>query len=385
MSEPTGASPRAASSDAGLLLTGRLEETSFADLMKSLGRSRETALVTLSRETVRKTVYVQEGRVIFAQSSDPDERLGETMLRDGMISVDQYDESVKLIRPGKRQGTILVELGYVTPAELVKGVKSQVEHVVLNLFTWRTGEYRIEIREFDTRDIITLNISTENLIYAGVKRGAGWSQVLRGVGGTLDTVLDRAPDADTRLYKLDLTDDEAHVYSLANGRLSIAQIAAMSYMSNFDTCVTLYGLTCCGILNVVSSKDAESLFREQVAEFEIIEIRDRVDAFNDILRLACEQVAPHVGARMKAFLDECMAEVIDEHYDALREVEISTYEIDPDLVIENVREVDAGSRRRVVEEALAAVLSTLLLKVRLEVSAELEQQLAQQASAMRRK
>jgi hypothetical protein len=385
VSEPTGASPRAASSDAGLLLTGRLEETSFADLMKSLGRSRETALVTLSRETVRKTVYVQEGRVIFAQSSDPDERLGETMLRDGMISVDQYDESVKLIRPGKRQGTILVELGYVTPAELVKGVKSQVEHVVLNLFTWRTGEYRIEIREFDTRDIITLNISTENLIYAGVKRGAGWSQVLRGVGGTLDTVLDRAPDADTRLYKLDLTDDEAHVYSLANGRLSIAQIAAMSYMSNFDTCVTLYGLTCCGILNVVSSKDAESLFREQVAEFEIIEIRDRVDAFNDILRLACEQVAPHVGARMKAFLDECMAEVIDEHYDALREVEISTYEIDPDLVIENVREVDAGSRRRVVEEALAAVLSTLLLKVRLEVSAELEQQLAQQASAMRRK
>ena len=43
-----------------------------------------------------------------------------------------------------------------------------------------------EIREFDTRDIITLNISTENIVFSGIKRGAGWSQVLRGLGGTLD-------------------------------------------------------------------------------------------------------------------------------------------------------------------------------------------------------
>ena len=369
--------------DVGLLLVGRVAESSFADLMKSLGKSRETALVTLSRDGIHKTVYVQEGRIVFASSTDADDRLGECMLAEGTIGVDQYAQSSELIKPGKRQGTILVELGYITPTELVKGVKSHVEHVVLDLFSWRTGEYRIEIREFDNRDIITLNISTENLVFNGIKRHAGWSQVLRGLGGTLDTVLDRAPDADTRLYKLDLTDDEAHVYSLANGRLSVSQACAMSYLSNHDTCVTLWGLTCCGILNVVSSRDAESLFREQVAEFELVEIKDMVEAFNNLLAPACEKVDELVGAGSKAFLVQVLADVLDEHYDVFRDVDVSRQSVDPDLVIENVADVDPGRRRRLVERALDDFVIALLLKVRLEVSPEAEQDLAAMISRLK--
>jgi len=367
-----------------LVLTGRVEESGFADLMKSLVRSRETALLTLAREKITKTVYVLEGRIIFATSTDPDERLGESMLREGTITIEQYEESGRLIRPGKRQGTILVELGYITPNELVKGVKAQVEAVVLNLFRWRSGDYRIEIRELDTRDIITLNISTENLIFSGIKQGAGWSQVLRGLGGSLETVLDRAPDADTRLYKLDLTDDEAHVYSLANGRLAVAQIVAMSYLSSYQTCVTLCGLVSCGILNVVSSKDAESLFREQVAEFELIELRDMVESFNRALHAACDRIAAAAGAeRLGQLLDGALSEVIDQHYDVLHDVALGSREIEPDLVIENVSVVEAGRRRALVEAALDDLLVALLLAVKLEVSPELERDIAREASRLR--
>lgn len=379
-SSPGGADATGTSRE-GLILSGRLEESSFADLMKSLGRSGETALVTASREGVTKTVYVLDGRIIFARSTDPDERLGECMLRDGTITIEQYEESVRRIRPGKRQGTILVELGYITPNELVRGVKSQVEQVVMSLFRWRTGDYEIEISDLDTADIITLNISTENLIFNGIKRGAGWSQVLRGLGGSLETVLDRAPDADSRLYKLDFSDDEAHVYSLANGRLSVAQICAMSYLSNHDTCVVLWGLTCCGMLNPVSSKDAESLFRQQVAEFEIIEIRDRIEEFNGLLRDVRDRIVEEAGDTVaRELLEKALAEVLDEHYDVFREVDATSGEVDPDLVVENVSAVDAGRRRRLVQEALEQLLVALLLGVRLGVSAELEETLARQVS-----
>lgn len=366
----------------GLVLTGRLEESSFPDLMRTLIRSRETAVLQLSHEAISKKVNVQKGRIVFASSTDPDDRLGECMLREGMISVAQYDESVKQIRPGRRQGTILVELGYITPAELVKGVKLQVEHVVASLFTWRSGDYRMEMQEFDTRDIIQLNISTENLIFNGVKHGAGWSQVLRGLGGSMDVVLDRAPDADSRLYKLDLTDDEAHVYSLANGRLSVAQICAMSYLHDYATAVTLWGLVCCGIVNLVSSKDAESLFREQVAEFELIEVRDKIVAFNQVLRAAAERIRPHVPD-LKEFLGQVFADVLDEHYDVLRDVDLAGAEVDPDLVEENLVDVDAGRRRRLVERALDDVLVALLLKVKLEVNADLERELSREVTSMR--
>lgn len=367
--------------DDDLVITGRLEESSFADLLTSLSRSRETARVILRREGMEKVVHVLDGRIVFASSSDPDERLGESLLREGGITIEQYEHSARLIRPGRRQGTILVELGYITPNELVKGVKAQVEHVVAGLFRWRAGDYRIEIGEFDQRDMITLNISTENLVFSGIKAGAGWSQVMRGLGGSLETVLDRCEGADTRLYKLDLSDEEAHVYQLAGGRLNVAQLCAMSYSSNYDTCLTLWALVCCGILRVVTSKDAESLFREQVAEFELHEIRDVVADANARLATATRRLESEIGSRrVSAFLEEALAEVIDEHHDVLRDLDVASGSIDPDLVVENALAIEAGLRKDLVEGAMRDLVISLLLRVRLEVSAELEQEIARDVS-----
>ena len=91
MSEERVGAEAPSADEEGLVLTGRLEESSFADLMKSLVKSRETAVLSLNHEAIGKTVFVQEGRIVFASSSDADDRLGECLLRAGMIGIDQYD------------------------------------------------------------------------------------------------------------------------------------------------------------------------------------------------------------------------------------------------------------------------------------------------------
>jgi hypothetical protein len=339
-----------------MTLSGRVEDHGLADILRNLIRSRDTAFVTMEREGVRKAVHVQLGRIVFAQSGDKDDRLGECLLREGMISVEQYEESGRLIRPGKRQGTILVELGYITPGELVKGVKLQVEHVVSDLLSWRQGAYRMSMRELELRDIITLNISTENLLFHGIKRGAGWSQVMRGLGGTLDSVLERAQDSDTRLYKLDLSEDESHVVSLVNGRLSAAQICSMSYLSNHDTCLALFALSCCGVVEVGHPRDPETLFREQVTEAELQEVRDLVAGMNDALQRA----TPHLhAAGITGPQAQSALERLDEHWDVLRQVQLTQGRIDAQVVVENVRDVEPGARRALVERALAALRRSL--------------------------
>jgi len=350
------------SPETGLVLTGRLEEAAFADVMRSLLISRDTGLITCTSEQLTKTVHVQEGRIVFAQSSDRDDRLGEVLLREGMISVEQYELSGKLIRPGKRQGTILVELGYVTPQELVKGVRLQVEGIVLDLLRWRSGAYRIEMRDFETKDIITLNISTENLLFTGIKRGAGWSQVLRGLGGTLDSVLERSPDAESRLYKLDLSEDESHAWSLVNGRLSVAQICAMSYVSNFETCVTLQALTCCGLVHVGQPRDPETQMREQIVEMEREDVRSIVEGFNQAMSVALPVLQAQVGPHAGEILDAALDDVFDEHWDALRELRLSAGALDASVVVENVADVEPGNRRRVVERAMAALREAVLAR-----------------------
>lgn len=354
----------------GMSLTGRIEDHSFADIMRNLLRSRDTGLVSLFREKAAKAVHVQQGRIVFAQSSDPDDRLGECLLREGMISVEQYEQSGRLIRPGKRQGTILVELGYVTPTELVKGVKLQVEHVVTDLLSWRQGAYRIDMRELESRDILTLNISTENVLFQGVKRGSGWSQVVRGLGGTLDSVLERTSDFDAKLYKLDLTEDESHVVSLVNGRLSAAQICSMSYLSNHDTCLVLHGLACCGLIEPGRTRDPESLFREQVADMETEELRALIESFDRGLMALRPVLTAAVGDRAGELLEAAAATLLDEHWDVLRETRLTHGRLDARLVQENVAAVEPDRRRDVVVRALNALRGAICAAVGREEGAE---------------
>ena len=81
--------------DEGLILRGSLEETSIPELLKSVLGSGETGVLTFRKGTLTKSVHLHLGRVVYARSSDPDERLGEDLLLRGKITVRQYLEASK--------------------------------------------------------------------------------------------------------------------------------------------------------------------------------------------------------------------------------------------------------------------------------------------------
>ena len=76
--------------------------------MKRLGW---TGTVELHRGRVDTSVQVTGGRIVFASSTNRDERLGELLLRRDKITLPQYYDASKAIRKGKRLGTVLVEQG----------------------------------------------------------------------------------------------------------------------------------------------------------------------------------------------------------------------------------------------------------------------------------
>jgi hypothetical protein len=63
------------------------------------------------------------------------------LLRKGLISYRDLEESVRGIRAGRRQGTILVERGAIRSRDLVQGVTEQVQEIVYSLFLWQDGLY----------------------------------------------------------------------------------------------------------------------------------------------------------------------------------------------------------------------------------------------------
>jgi S-DNA-T family DNA segregation ATPase FtsK/SpoIIIE len=165
------------------LVAGRLEGMSVPDLMWLLCRRRVTGVLHLVRPAVAKKVYFQDGRIIFAVSSDPNERLGEMLLRDGLVGLEELEGAVANLHLGKRLGTLLVEMGHLRPDDLVRGVVSQVRGIVLELFTWEEGAYRLDEGPLPTQEVITLGMKTGEILLQGIRRIRSFARIRRSVGG----------------------------------------------------------------------------------------------------------------------------------------------------------------------------------------------------------
>ena len=149
-----------------------LKKFHFPQILVDLHRNRTTGTLTVVIPAgATKKVYLDRGNAVFASSTDEDDRLGETLIKLGKITFEQYDRSVELLKEtGKRQGTILVELGYLTPKDLVLGVKSQVREIIYSLFEVEDAEYEFDEGQLPNREVITLQMSMGNLVYEGMKR-----------------------------------------------------------------------------------------------------------------------------------------------------------------------------------------------------------------------
>lgn len=136
-------------------------------LALSFQRKESGALIVQAGE-IRKNIYFDGGSVIFATSNDRNDRLGEMLIRRGVISVQDFLKASSQVVPGKRFGTILIEMSLLTPEQLVWAVKEQVKEIIFSLFGELFVSYRFEAGAQAGNEVITLNINTPELIRQGI-------------------------------------------------------------------------------------------------------------------------------------------------------------------------------------------------------------------------
>jgi hypothetical protein len=117
-----------------------------------------------------KSVYLHRGEVVFASSNQRVDRLGECLLRAGVISLEQLREAERCFSPPTRFGKVLVERGFLTPRELWTGVKYQVEEIVRSLFSYPAGELLFWEGEIQPDNVVRLSLDTSRLISEGIQR-----------------------------------------------------------------------------------------------------------------------------------------------------------------------------------------------------------------------
>jgi tetratricopeptide (TPR) repeat protein len=297
-------------------LKGNIREFPLPRVLIYLNRNRKTGTLIVSTHAFTKMVYIDKGDAIFASSTYEDDRLGEMLIKAGKITLEHYEESVKLLKTtNKRQGAILVELGYLTPKDLFWGVKYQVREIICSLFPLDIAEYKFLEGKIPANEVITLKMSTGNLIYEGVRRVNNINKIKKELPD-LDSVLQLSTDPASLFQDIEFSTRDKTMFSMIDGEKTIKELLEGSSAGSFEALKTLYALWSTGtieekerimekaeetvpveeILKPISeervqkeevspSQNAEELFKRGVEEFKKGNFRGAADSFKGAVKL----------------------------------------------------------------------------------------------------
>lgn len=290
-------------------LKGDLRVHSLPKILVYLNRKRATGTLSVSTPNFTRKVYLIKGDAIFASSSYEDDRLGEMLLKAGKITVEQYDKSVEILKATKkRQGAILVELGYLTPKELFWGVKYQVREIIYSLFQLEDGIWEFEEGDVPTGEVITLKMSMGNLIYEGVKRIDNWTRIRREMPDT-GVVLRLSEDPISLFQNVELSTQDKKMLPLIDGKKTIKEIVDSSWMNSFEAMKTIYVLWSIGIL------EEKEIVHEEIKEAgEMVSLEEVLEPFAEEDEAFVKRVGEIYSNLDKMGLHELLE--VDENSDA---------------------------------------------------------------------
>jgi hypothetical protein len=233
------------------LTAGRLEGIGVPELLWNLCRRRSTGVIHLTERGFTKKIYLADGKIIFAASSDPDDRLGEMLLREGIVRLAALDRAVARLHEGKRLGTLLVESGDLSPEQLVRSVVGQVRAIVLSVFAWETGDYRFVEGPLPTEELITLEMRTGEILLQGIRSVTSFTRIRRSVGS--DRARYRAAaDWRTAVEGLALADGERSLLERLEGDgETVDHLCEQVSLSNFEVYQALWAFRVLGAVQEV--------------------------------------------------------------------------------------------------------------------------------------
>jgi hypothetical protein len=223
---------------------GHLKDRDITEIVQELSELRWTGLLKVERAGHGIGITVEEGRLVFASSSNPDHRLGPVLLRQGAITLRQMVDTGRALTRGKRFGTILVEAGVLQPKDLVKAVVDQTRDIILHAFEWGDGEFQLEEGAAPSESI-TLNISTPQLILDGISRVSAWGRIDKGCGG-LDSSWSPT-DSESLLRGLPLSTEQVALLGAIEGVRDLETLCRESPLSDFEVCRTMWAFRVIGL------------------------------------------------------------------------------------------------------------------------------------------
>lgn len=161
-----------AADGAQLKLAGEIRTPgALCDVVALASQSGWTGELVVYGEESARSIYFDGGSVVGAITNVPDERLGETLYRFGVVTREQLEQAIKAAATsGKRLGETAIDLEFVTAEELYPMMARQVEEVFYRSLQVSDGVFFFFDR-FDEKNLVRRHaMNASGLLMEGARR-----------------------------------------------------------------------------------------------------------------------------------------------------------------------------------------------------------------------
>jgi tetratricopeptide (TPR) repeat protein len=260
-----------------MAIKGSLKEASLADVSQLLAMGQKTGCLSVTDRSKFGQIYFDRGRITFATVVNRRDRLGDLLLRDGLI---HHDELMDVIEqqgrdPEKRLGEILIARGFLTPQQLEQYIRLQIEEAVYSLFTWVSGTFYFEVDQRPENTDFLISLNPESLLLEGARRVDEWSQIEKKIP-SMDLLFQVDRERLTG-SEVALTQEQERIVPLLDGERTVQEVIDATALGEFEVGQALYGLIQAGFAHRVGRRSAND--QQRAREAEVIERRNLGVAF----------------------------------------------------------------------------------------------------------
>jgi hypothetical protein len=151
-------------------LAGSLEALSMPEVVGLILSGVRTGKLFLAHGGSRRTISFKDGQVVFATSTEPQERLGGLLVRKGLLTEAQLSRALEKVGPQVRLGQVLTRDQSLTAAALYGAMAELVQDIVLASFELGQGAFLFVEAPVGHEDALKLPMRTRDLALEGMKR-----------------------------------------------------------------------------------------------------------------------------------------------------------------------------------------------------------------------
>ncbi len=202
---------------------GNLADTTLPEMLHTIDRFRVPGVIEVRRGGLIKRVYIRDGYIIHASSTDREDSLGAYLMRAEILPRDAL-ESVGRLREtsNKRLGALLIERGMLPPDEVFESIRNQIEAIVWSLFYWQDGEVTFGVGDLEKEEMVQIQLPIPRVIVQGIKSAPDAKPLVSRLGSK-ETLLEPCYEVED-LVETGLDRDDYKLLLRVNGSRTLYQL-----------------------------------------------------------------------------------------------------------------------------------------------------------------